>query len=83
MIIGQQQRPAVALGEHTLLDQLECLVGQVEQANQVRYRDAAAADPPADLFPGQAKLLDEGHAASRLLHGIEVLAGHVLDQREL
>ena len=73
----------MALREQPLLEQLECLVGQIEQANEVRHRDAAAPDPEADLFPGQAQLLDEGHARSRLVHGIEVLPGHVLNQRDL
>ena len=80
---GDQQRPAVALAESAALEQLERLVGQVEQANEVGDGDAAAADPQADLLAREAELLDERGAGARLLDRVEVLARHVLDQREL
>ena len=50
VVLGEQQRAAVALAELAGLEQLEHLVGQVEQADQVRDRDAAAADAAADLL---------------------------------
>ena len=59
VVVGQQQRAAVALGQRAVLEQRERLVGQVEQAQQVRDRDAAAADAPADLLAREAELLDE------------------------
>ena len=59
MVAAQQQRAAVALGQRAGLEQLEHLVGQVEQPQQVRDRDAAAADPPADLLAREPELLDE------------------------
>ena len=64
-------------------EQVERLVGQVEQAQQVRDGDARAADAAADLLAGEAELLDEQRAGARLLDRVEVLAGHVLDQRDL
>ena len=65
-------------GEH-----LERLVGEVEQTQEVRYRDARAADAAADLLARDPQLLDEQRAGARLLDRVEVLARHVLDQREL
>ena len=55
------------------LDQLERLLGQVEQADQVRDRDPAAADPAPDLLLGEAEVVDEHRAGARLLDGVEVL----------
>jgi hypothetical protein len=43
VVVGEQQRPAVALGQLAALEQVERLVGQVEQAQQVRDGDPAAA----------------------------------------
>ena len=63
--------------------QRERLVGQVEQAQQVGHRDAAAPDAQADGLARQAELLDERGAGARLLDGVEVLARHVLDERRL
>ena len=64
-------------------EQVEHLVGQVEQPQQVRDRDARAADAAADVLAREPELLDEQRAGARLLDRVEVLAGHVLDQREL
>ena len=65
------------------LDQLEHLVGQLEQADEVRDRDAALADPAADLLLREPEVVDERRARARLLDRVEVLARHVLDQRQL
>ena len=73
----------MALGQLAGREQLEHLVGQVEQPQQVGDRDARAPDAPADLLAREAELLDEQRAGARLLDRVEVLAGHVLDQREL
>ena len=73
----------MALAERAALEQLERLVGQVEQAHQVRDRDAAAADAQPDLLARKAELLDERRTRSCLLDRVEVLTSHVLDQREL
>ena len=62
---------------------VERLVGQVEQADQVRDGDAAAADAAADVLAREAELLDQRGAGARLLDRVEVLARHVLDQRQL
>ena len=83
VVVGQQQRAAVALGERAVLDQLERLVGQVQQAQEVRDRDAAAPDAAADLLARETQLLDQAAHGARLLDRVEVLARHVLDQRDL
>ena len=53
----------MALAELAALEQLERLVGEVEQADQIRDRDAAAADPQADLLARETELLDEAAQA--------------------
>ena len=80
---GPEQGLAVALAELAGLEQLQRLVGQLEQADQVGDGGAAAADPARQLLFGQAELLDQGGAGARLLDRVEVLADHVLDQRRL
>ena len=62
VVLGQQQRAAVALGQRAVLEQLEHLVGQVEQPQEVGDRDAAAADAAADLLAREPELLDERRA---------------------
>src|SRR5487761_1596781 len=42
MVFGQQQRPSMPLAQLALLEQLNRLVGQIEQSQEVRHRDAAA-----------------------------------------
>ena len=83
VVLAEQDRPAVPLGQVAGLDQLERLLGQVEQADQVGDRDAAAADPAADLLLGEAEVVDEHRARARLLDRVEVLAGHVLGEGEV
>src|SRR3954463_16028941 len=83
LVLDEQQRASVALRELARLDHRKRLVRQLEQADQVRDRDAAAAHAPGHLLLGQAEVLDQRRAGSRLLDRVEVLAGHVLDQREL
>ena len=73
----------MALAELARLEQLERLVGQVEQPDQVGDGGAAAADAPRQLLLGEAEVLDQGGAGARLLDRVEVLADHVLDQRHL
>src|SRR3954468_11612553 len=83
LVLDEQQRASVALRELARLDHRKRLVRQLEQADQVRDGDAAAAHAPGHLLLGQAEVLDQRRAGSRLLDRVEVLAGHVLDQREL
>ena len=73
----------MALAELARLEQPERLVGQVEEPDQVRDRRAAAADAAADLLLAEPEVLDQGGARARLVDGVQVLAGHVLDQRGL
>src|SRR3954453_21800020 len=58
-------------------------VREIEQADQVGDRGAAAADPPGELLLRDAEVVDQRGAGSRLLDRIEVLPDHVLDQRGL
>ena len=80
---GAEEGLAVALAEVAGLEQLQRLVGELEQADQVGDGGAAAADAAGQLLFGQAELLDQGGAGLRLLDRVEVLADHVLDQRRL
>ena len=60
VVVGrEQQRAAVALGEVAGREQVEHLVGQVEQPQEVRDRDARAADAAADVLARETELLDE------------------------
>ena len=84
MVLGQQQRPAVSLAQHALLQQLDHLVGQVEQP-QIRLLTATRLRPTRrpTVLARQAELLDQRRARAGLLDRVEVLARHVLDQRHL
>ena len=55
------------------------------RAGACRFETATrrAADAAADLLAGEPELVDEQRAGAGLLDRVEVLAGHVLDQREL
>ena len=64
-------------------EQLEHVVGQVEQPDQVRDRRAGAAEAAGELLLRQPELLDQGRAGARLVDRVQVLAGDVLDQRRL
>src|SRR3954468_24606708 len=61
-----EQGLAVALAEVASLEQLQRLIRQLEQTDQIGDRRAAAADPLRQLFFGQAQVLDQGGAGSRL-----------------
>ena len=52
---GAEQGAAVTLAELSGLEQLQRLVGQLEQADQVGDGGAAAADPAGQLLFGQAR----------------------------
>ena len=78
-----EDRPAVTLAELARGEQVEHLVGKVEEPDQVRDRRAASAEPPRELLLAQPQILDQGRAGARLVHGVQVLPGHVLDQRRL
>src|SRR3954462_7936716 len=57
-VVGRrEQRAAVALGETAVHQEGEDLVGQVEQAQEVRDGDPGAADAAADVLAGEAQLL--------------------------
>src|ERR1035441_1422923 len=73
----------MTLAQLAPLHQLEDLLGETQETYEVRDRDAAAPHAAPDLLDRQAQLLDEHRAGAGLLHGVEVLARHVLDQRRL
>ena len=77
-----QHRATVSFRQTARLDHREHLVGKLEQAHQVRHRDTALADPPADLFLRQAELVDQCGTRPRRLDRVQVLSRHVLDQRQ-
>ena len=71
------------LGQVAALDQLERLLGELQDANQVRDRDAAPPDPAADLLLGEPEVVHEHRARACLLDGVEVDARHVLGEGEV
>ena len=81
---AQQQRTAVALGQRARRS-ISSSASSGRSSRRSRFETATrrAADAPADLLARQPELLDERRAGARLLDRVEVLAGHVLDQREL
>src|SRR6185295_10211996 len=81
--VSAEQGLAMALAELAGLQQLERLVGKVEQADQIGDRRPATADTAIELLLGEAELIDQGGAGASLVDRIEVLAHHVLDQRHL
>src|SRR6185312_3087930 len=80
---GTEQGAAMALAELAALQQLQGLVGKLEQTDQIGDGGAAAADTAGQLLFGQPEVLDQGGAGLGLIDWIEVLADHVLDQRRL
>ena len=70
----------MALGELLALQQGEHGIGEVEEADQVGDSRAAPAHPAGELLLGDAQVVDESGTGPGLLHRIEVLADHVLDQ---
>ena len=64
-------------------EQLQHVVGQVEQPDQVRDRRAGASEAAGELLLREPELLDQRRAGARLVDRVEVLAGDVLDQRRL
>ncbi len=52
---------------------------------RIRFESAARLRPeaPAELLLGQPEVLDQRGAGACLVHGVELLAGDVLDQRHL
>src|ERR671922_86118 len=78
-----EDRPAVTLAELSRGEQVEDLVGKVEEADQVRDGGAAATEPARELLLAQPQVLDQCRTGARLVHRVEVLPGHVLDQGRL
>ena len=81
MVGDLEDRPAVAFAQSALFEHQQDVVGQVEQADQVRDLRAAAADPATEVLFGDTEVLDQGGAGAGLFDRVEVFADHVLDQR--
>ncbi len=80
---GAEQRAGVAHRQRLVAHQALDRRRELEQAQGVGDRGAAAADPDRDLFVGEAEVLDELLVGRRLLEHVEVRAVDVLDQRVL
>src|SRR6266852_2800627 len=59
------------------------LVGQTQKPQDIRNRGSVTADPLAELFLGPAELLEKLAIGFGLLHGVQILAQKVLNEREL
>ncbi len=78
-----EQRLGVAGGELAVGDSFWIAGRQLEQAQGVRDRGPALADPGGHLLVGELELLDELLVGRRLLERVEVGAVEVLDHRLL
>jgi hypothetical protein len=60
MVVGlAQQRLSVALGERTVAEQVDRVVGELEQPNGVREVAAAASQPPGQQCRGEVQVVQE------------------------
>src|SRR5579864_839198 len=57
VVLGEQQRPTVALAERTLLQQCQGVVWKVQQPQQVGDRHPPAPHAAADVLASQPELL--------------------------
>ncbi len=62
-----ENRPAVALAELARREQVEGLGREVEEADEVRDRRAAASEAARELLLRDAEVLDEGRAGASLV----------------
>jgi hypothetical protein len=83
VVLAEQDRAAVALAQRASLDQLQGLLGELEQPYEVRDRHAAASHPPTELLLRQPEIVHEHRAGARLLDGVEIDARHVLGERQV
>ena len=84
VVIGfSEQCLSVAFGEAAVVDQFDCFVGELEQANGVREVASAAAKPPRQSGRGEVQFVDQGGDCACLFDHAEVFACDVLDQRQL
>ncbi len=72
----------MALRDRPALDEAEHVVRELEQPDTVRHRRLRAADALCDLAQREPELVHEHRAGARLLDRREILARHVLDERE-
>src|SRR4051794_12885072 len=78
-----EDRAPMPLAELPRGHEVEDLVGEVEETDEIRDRGPAAAKAPRELLLRESQVLDERGARAGLVHRIQVLARHVLDQRGL
>ena len=77
---GAEQRTSMARGDAALADEALNAGRQLEEAQRVRDRDPAAADPGRQLVVGQAEVFDQLLVGAGLFEWAEVLAVQVLDE---
>jgi hypothetical protein len=82
-VIGHgEHRARVTLAEAAVLDQLEDVVGELEQAQAVRDGGPRPADPRRDVAEREPELVEQHRVCACLLDRGQLLARHVLDERE-
>ncbi len=83
-VVGlREERLAVAFRQRAGIDQFDRFVGEVEQPDGVREVAATATKPPRERRRGDVELVEQQRGRASLFDHVEVLAGDVLDQREL
>src|ERR1035437_9902292 len=80
--LGKQDL-SVALGERAVVDQLNRIIGEVEQTDGVREVAPAAAEPACEARRGDVQFVEQRGDRAGLLDHAEVLASDVLDQCQL
>ena len=73
----------MALGQRARVDQVDRLVGKVEQADGVRDVGSAPAEPSRQRRGGQLEIVEQDGDRPGFFDRREVLADDVLDQRDL
>ena len=81
--LAREDRAAVTLAELAGLSSSSASSGR--SSSRIRFETAARLRPrrPREILFREAQVLDQRRAGPRLVDRVEVLAGHVLDQRRL
>src|SRR5947209_6761836 len=77
-----EERDAMPGGDLALFDRLDRRFWKSQEADGLRDRDAALADPLGQCLVGQAKLAEQALDGARFLDCVEVGTLQVLDQRQ-
>ena len=82
-VSNSQQSPSMAGGNPSVLDKVLYALFQFQQPDSIGDRSAILAGPLGDVLLGEMEIGHQTLECARLLHGVEVFALDVLDQREL